>query len=366
MIKVCILTTVHSSFDVRIFHREAKSLVKAGFDVTLIAQHDKDEMVDGVKIIHLPKPRNRIERMTKIIWSAFRKAIAVNADIYHFHDPELIPIGLMLKKRGKHVIYDVHEDYYESIKLKQWLPPVFREGIAVIFKKIEIFAGRKFDVVITATEMIEKNFSDKKCNAKWVSNYPVKEDCVCLGQEQRTLQKTKVCFVGAISEVRAIREMTLAAYRANVPLIIAGRFATRSLYEEMKSKKEWIIVEERGYVDRAGIAKIFAQSSAGLVLYHSHPTAPYSQPNKLFEYMSAGLPVIASNYPLWKTIVEGNKCGICVDPFNIQEIAEAITYIVNHPDEAQNMGLNGQKAVAEKYNWYIEEKKLIQVYKGIK
>jgi len=91
--KVCILTSVHPPFDVRIFHKEAKSLVKAGYDVTLIAQHDKEEVVDGIKIVNLQKPRNRIERMTKTVWSAYRKAVQVDAVIYHFHDPELIPIA---------------------------------------------------------------------------------------------------------------------------------------------------------------------------------------------------------------------------------------------------------------------------------
>jgi hypothetical protein len=131
--KVCILTSVHPPFDVRIFHKEAKSLVKAGYDVTLIAQHDKEEIVDGVKIINLQKPRNRIERMTKTIWSAYRKAVQVDADIYHFHDPELIPVGLLLKKIGKSVIYDVHEEYFESIKLKEWLPSLLRYFIADVF-----------------------------------------------------------------------------------------------------------------------------------------------------------------------------------------------------------------------------------------
>src|SRR5664280_1729700 len=158
MIKVCILTTVHSPFDIRIFQKEAKSLVKAKYDVTIIAQHDKEEIIDGVNIINLQKPRNRITRMTKTVLSAYRKALQIDADIYHFHDPELIPIGLLLKKRGKHVIYDVHEDYYEDIKLKRWLPDYFRTLVAVIFKKYELFASRKFDAIITATEMIEKKF----------------------------------------------------------------------------------------------------------------------------------------------------------------------------------------------------------------
>ena len=362
--KVCILTSVHPPFDVRIFHKEAKSLVKAGYDVTLIAQHDKEEIVDGVKIINLQKPRNRIERMTKTIWSAYRKAVQVDADIYHFHDPELIPVGLLLKKIGKSVIYDVHEDYFESIKLKEWLPSFLRDFIADVFKRFEIHASRKFDVVITATVMIGKRFFQEKCNAAWISNYP-KEDELIPPDGDRCVTTAKVCFVGGIGVVRAIREMTLAAYRANVPLILAGSFESESLCREMKAQKEWSIVEERGYVDRCGISEIFTQSIAGLILYHSHPTAPYSQPNKLFEYMAAGLPVVASNYPLWKEIIVDNNCGICVDPLNIEEISNAISYMVSHPSEAKKMGDNGRKAVLNRYNWTMEEKKLFQVYKDI-
>ena len=116
--KVCILTSVHPPFDIRIFHKEAKSLARAGYDITLIAQHDKEEIVEGIRIVSLPKPKNRIDRMTRTVWSAYRKAIKIDADIYHFHDSELIPIGLLLKLRGKRVIYDVHEDFPASILCK--------------------------------------------------------------------------------------------------------------------------------------------------------------------------------------------------------------------------------------------------------
>ncbi|HUV60019.1 MAG TPA: glycosyltransferase family 4 protein [Desulfatiglandales bacterium] len=364
MIKVCILTSVHPPFDIRIFHKEAKSLARAGYDVTLIAQHDKDDVAEGIRLVSLPKPKNRLERMTRTVWSVYRKALQVNADIYHFHDPELIPVGLLLRHRGRRVIYDVHEDYFESIKLKHWMPFYLRTLVAWIFKGFELVASKQFDAIITATETLKEIFASENCSAKWISNYPLIEQFAWTDNPRR-IRKKKVCFVGGLSTVRAIKEMMLAAYLAKVTLIIAGRFETKALHDEMRSEKEWVVVEEKGYVDRKELKEIFSQSVAGFILHHSHPTAPYSQPNKLFEYMAAGLPVIASNYTVWKRIVEGNKCGICVDPLNIKEIANAIIYIINHPSEARGMGRRGQKAVAEKYNWSIEEKKLIQVYKDI-
>ena len=97
--KVCILTSVHTPFDTRIFHKQAKSLLKAGYDVTLIAQHDKDELVGGIRMVALPKPKNRLWRMLGT-WRVFKLALKQKAEIYHFHDPELLPWGWLLARRS--------------------------------------------------------------------------------------------------------------------------------------------------------------------------------------------------------------------------------------------------------------------------
>ena len=152
--KICLLTSVHPPFDVRIFHKEAKSLVKSGYEVTLIAQHDKEEVVDGVKIVNLQRPRNRIERMTKTVWSIYRKAIQVDADIYHFHDPELMPLATVLKIIGCKIIYDIHEDLPRQILSKEWLPVVLRKPIAGFMSGFEWLAAKIFDAIVPATPKI--------------------------------------------------------------------------------------------------------------------------------------------------------------------------------------------------------------------
>ena len=169
--KVVHLTTVHPPFDTRIFYREAKTLARAGYEVVLIAQHDKDELVEGIKIIALPKPRNRLARILGLTWLAFRLALRQRAEIYHFHDPELLPIGVMLKLFTRaRVIYDVHEDVPEQILTKYWIPVPLRRPLAVVFNAFEKLLARAVDAVVVATEGIAKKFL--RLRPVVVHNYP--------------------------------------------------------------------------------------------------------------------------------------------------------------------------------------------------
>ncbi|MCY1522537.1 Glycosyl transferases group 1 [compost metagenome] len=108
-----------------------------------------------------------------------------------------------------------------------------------------------------------------------------------------------------------------------------------------------------------------SRSVAGVVTFLSAPNHIDAQPNKMFEYMSAGIPVVGSNFPLWKSIIEGNRCGVCVDPANPTEIAEAIDYLFTHQAEAREMGARGRAAVLDKYNWDGEGVKLLSLYREV-
>ena len=133
--------------------------------------------------------------------------------------------------------------------------------------------------------------------------------------------------------------------------------------EKLKSHHYWGKVDFHGYINRNEVQKILANSSVGIVTLH--PTNAYieSLPVKMFEYMAAGIPVIASNFPLWKEIVEGNNCGICVDPLDPKEIGGAIQYLIDNPKESEKMGKNGLRAAINTYNWSLQEKKLFSFYK---
>src|SRR5438445_7594562 len=109
MTRVCHLTSVHPPFDGRIFRKEIRTLVAAGYSVTLIATGIGDQQVNGVTVRGIPRARKRRERLSKTTTLVYRAALRERADVYHFHDPELIPVGLALKASGHRVIYDAHE-----------------------------------------------------------------------------------------------------------------------------------------------------------------------------------------------------------------------------------------------------------------
>lgn len=363
---ICILTTVHPPFDTRIFHKQAKTLVKAGYDVTLIAQHDKDEVVDGVKIIALPRSRNRLQRMIGLGFKAFRLALKQKAEIYHFHDPELLPWGWLLKLVTKSkVIYDVHEDYPEAILSRQWLPQFTRKPIARLFNIGEKVIAKRLDYVIVATDHIKTNF--KGANTISVKNYPLGDDLPLKASKREESRDSYILiYAGSLSEEYGVKEMVQAleclSVNQNVSLRLLGKFNEKKFEQEICNLPGFMKVEYLGWCNRGEVMKNLIEADIGLAYNHPVPRLKVAISTKLLEYMSVGLPVIAPNYPLWKDIIEGNDCGIVVEPVNPAALAKAIEYLLRNPELRRRMGENGRRAFLEKYNWKTESKKLLDVY----
>lgn len=363
-IKVCMLTSVHTPTDTRIFHKECKTIAVAGYDIALIVQYNKDEIIDGVQILGLAKPKNRIERMLMTSKHLYRRALECDADLYHFHDPELIPIGIRLKNKGKKVIYDVHEDVPRQILSKQWIAAPLRKTISWTVEKYENYAARRFDYIIAATPFIRDRFLKINTNTIDINNFPLLSELHVPNTNWDSKEKI-VCYVGGIGKVRGINEMVDAIDLTEYSMLLAGKFASSGERDVAVSKGGWSKVVELGHVNRAEVKAVLSRSVAGLVLFHPEPNHVNAQPNKMFEYMSAGIPVIASNFSLWKEIIEGNNCGVCVDPLNAKDMANAINWIIHNPEQAKQMGENGRRAVEEKYNWEQEANKLLKIYEGL-
>jgi glycosyltransferase involved in cell wall biosynthesis len=365
--KVSHLTSVHPTEDIRIFIKECKSLAAAGYDVSLITANEGSYEVDGVKIIGLDvKAPSRVTRMIRATKAVYKKALEIDSDVYHFHDPELLWVGLMLKKNGKKVIYDVHEDVPEQVLSKQWIPKPLRKAVSFFVTKIESYCSNRFDAVVTATPHISNRFKTYNKNTVTIHNFPILNELLNNMQEAEASATKNFIYVGGLTGLRGTKEMVQAIGLLNKEveskLILGGAFSPASLHEEVKQEEGWNYTDFKGYLTRAEVKKTLAEANGGLVLIHPEPRYVVSYPIKLFEYMSAGIPAIASNFPLWKDIVEKNHCGICVDPLNPSEIAKAMKWLIENPEEAKRMGENGRKAVIEKYNWEHESKELVLLY----
>ncbi len=367
MKKITHITTVHSRFDTRIFHKMCLSAVSNGYSVTLIvADGMGSETNNRVLICDLGKPKNRISRIINKTKEAYELSIKCDSDIYHLHDPELMPIGLKLKNKGKCVIFDAHEDFPKQIMGKQYINLFLRNMLSYVFFIYEKWACKKFNAVIAATPYICNKFQEYGINCIDVNNYPL------FGEyNNRKLnikeKNNEICYVGSINKIRGIKEIIEAMnlVKNDLRLNICGLFDDNDFYTECRKTNGWRFVNELGYLDRKSVYDVMERSIAGLVTLYPQPNYKDALPVKMFEYMAAGIPVIASDFPLWKDIIEENKCGICVDPKNIYSIAGAINSLVADTTLSQKMGKNGREAVYKKYNWLNEEKKLFKLYSEV-
>lgn len=363
--KVAHLTSAHPRFDTRIFVKQCCSLAHIYDTYLIVADGKGNEVKDKVKILDVGKFNGRKNRILNAPKAVLEEALALDAQIYHLHDPELIPIGLKLKKYGKKVLFDAHEDLPNQIMSKHYLNTVSKKIIAFFVKTYEKYACGKLDGIVAATPFIRDKFLKINKNSLDINNYPKLEEFSSISVD--TLKENQVCYIGGLADVRGIVEMVQAINLAhsNIKLLLAGDFADKNLEKSVREMDGWKKVSFLGYIGRDEIKNTLASSVAGLVVLH--PTRSYldSLPVKMFEYMCAGIPVIASDFPLWRSIVNDAQCGVCVNPLKTEEIAQAIDYFVNHPNEARQMGQQGREAIFEKYNWSIEENKLLNFYSSI-
>ena len=358
------LSSVHSASDIRIYHKQCKSLAMNGYDVSFVVSEDENKTIDNINIIAIKKQNNRFKRLFVASKEVYLKAKESGAVICHFHDPELIPVGIFLRLQGKKVIYDVHEDLPRQILSKKWINPLLRYPVAWLAALTEWCASRLFfSGIIPATPKIAARFPLSKIAL--IQNYPKIDEFKKKLEISWVERKQQVAYIGAVTEIRGAIENINALSLLNnekIKMVLAGSFSDKNLENKCKSLDGWKYVEYHSWLTRDKVMEVLSQSIAGLVVLNPTPAYIDSLPIKMFEYMLASIPVIASDFPLWREIIDGNNCGILVDPLNPKETADAINWIIKHPKEAEQMGINGRRAVLKKYNWLQEEKKLLEFY----
>jgi glycosyltransferase involved in cell wall biosynthesis len=364
--RIAMITTVHSALDTRILHRESVALARAGHDVIVIAPHAASEVRSGVRIEAVPRPAGRLDRATRTMWRVFRRAGQLRPEVYHLHDPELIPAGLWLRLWGAAVVYDLHEDLPRTFAAKYYLPAALRGPLAWLAGRFENLACRRFSALVAATPTIAARAARLHRRTALVQNFPSPDEFVAPETISWVDREPAVAYLGALAANRGLQQMVdaMGLLPNDLPatLHLAGTYWPPSLRDEMARRAGWRRVVEMGHLDRRPVADLLARVRVGLVLLHAEPRYQLAYPTKLFEYMAAGVPVIASDFPLWRQIVEEAGCGLLVDPLDPRAIAAAITRLLTRPEEAERMGRRGREAMVRRHSWPNEAEKLIRLY----
>ena len=365
--KVVHLSSVHPAGDPRISVKECGALAAAGYDVVYVCPHAADDEVNGVRIRAVPKRRGRLARVALGVWDVWRAALRENADVYHLHDPELLMAGLMLRLTGAAVIYDVHEDLPLQILAKPWIPAPLRRIGSVLATGAEWVFARGMTGVVAATPQISRRFPQNRTIT--VQNFAIADELLVGNPTPYGKRPATFVYIGGLARIRGVFEMMAAAALVSrelgARLTLAGLLSHESFRDELAHANGWEQADYRGWLTRSEVARHLDGARAGLLLLH--PTRNYleSYPVKAFEYMTAGLPVIMSDFPLWRDLFEEMRCAIFVDPLDPQAIATAMTWILRNPEEAERMGARGKAAALTRFNWQAEAAKLLSLYDSL-
>ncbi len=360
------ITTVHHPYDPRIYYKQCLSLHKANYNVTLISQSTDNQHKLDMPIEHIPLKTytSRLKRMIFGTWDAYKKAKKQKADIYVFHDPELLFVASLLKKKGNVVVYDIHEDYITSILQKDYLPKPIKHIIAKVYTLMENVFSRKM-----AISLAEKYYKDIYPSGVCILNYPLlNKEMMNLDRQKQDLTN-KVLYTGNVTVERGAHiHATLPLIDPSLSVQFIGKCA-KKIADEMneiagKQAKNLHIEGIDAFVVKERIEEMYLSERwlAGVAIFP--PTEHYKKKEltKFFEYMNAGLPIICSDFPVWKKFIDKYECGIVVDPDNKVEIKTAIETLRNDPNLAYQMGENGRRAIVKELNWEVEERKLLQWY----
>jgi len=365
--KVCVMTDVHNPDDGRIT-KEIRTLIGAGYEVFYIAPKGAFNMPD-VKYIPIDRSKSRIKRIIMDPKKVLKKAIEIDADVYHFHDPELMPVGYKLKKMGKKVVYDVHENYPEVMKLKNWIPRFIRPVLSYVIRILENFYVKRFDGAVVVTENLFERFS-KFTKCVLVPNY-IDTEYLNEVKPKSNYKSDRIRFfyMGLMdNKTRSIVEM-IEAFKMlrenyeNIELNMVGPITDKNLLKYIEENK----IPDLNYippVSRKEVYKLAVQNDVGMMIYRPHGNSIQSSPNKMFEYMYLGLPIIASDFPYWRRILDKGPCALYVDPNDPNDIAEKMEKFIRNEELRRIMGETG-KNIIKLYTWHSVKKDLLKLYKEV-
>ncbi len=367
---ICIITTIHEPFDARIYRRELTLLIKAGYSIALIAPWPKPNIqIPNLTFRSLKYPKNRAMRIIHAL-KIFYMALTIRARSFLFHDLDFLPFGYLLKKLKKvPIVYDCHENYPEEIlEGKEWIPKPLRKPLAEIVRIVENFVVKRIDYVIAVVPYQVRRFNSLGAKCILIRNFT---DLRIM--ENLSHESNNVVYIGSISInygadllIDIARE--LKKRNCDIKLIIADRFgADRKLREYFIDiiKKESLPIIIEPSVPPQKIDKILERGSIGLLIAKNTKSKDLALPMKLFEYMAAGMPIVAANLEVTKDIMGTALCGIVVGKNEAKYYVDAIIRIMNDANLYNLYRANGFRAINYLYNWQNEFDRIVKLFKNV-
>lgn len=365
-VRVAHLAIAHQPLDVRIFQKECRSLAAAGYEVHLVVAGASDgETREGVAMhtVKIPMEGSPIERWKQRLVATIKVARGIGAEIFHIHEPELIPVGLALKRTGTKVVYDAHEDApIEAWSLNRGRP-LHQFALPALWWSLLCIARLRFDAFVVVTPRIARRFPAAKTIE--VRNYP-RSELFPRPPRSDVVRSDHLIFAGLASQTRGAIEMldALAALPegSNIRLRLLGTINRPELEARMRRHTAWSRVDCLGYRPWSDVLDAYSRSLAGLLLYAPTLEQKWALPIKLFEYLLSGLPVVASDIAYWREVLDGNPAVTFVPYGNAQAAAAAIRQLADEPAEARKRGLAGAEHALARFRWDAEAARLVELY----
>jgi len=356
------ITTAHRPTDNRIMKKECAALLAAGLPVELIAPLGGDDEIGGVHVRGIPLHSGRVSRLLLGPVDVWRKLRRLDPAVIHVHDPELIPLALIWRLgRGRSAVYDSHEDLPKQVMGKRYIPGHLRPMVSKAAGLLEWCAGRYLDAIVAATPRIAQNYRHGRVvlvqNFPWLESFPEPA-------QWSEASTGPAVYVGALTTERGVAEMINAVTGGEYKqeLLLAGP-ATPEVLELLD--RSGSLVRYMGVAAPEEIPRLLAESSVGLALFHPMPNHLESQPTKIFEYMAAGKPFIASDFESWRNLLGRFECGLFVDPMNVSEIQDAMRKLTEDPCLAHEMGMRGRSAMLERFTFETEAGTLVSLTRDL-
>lgn len=365
---VLMLAPVHRAWGNRVV-RECVSLAEAGYRVRALMRCEQVHVAEGVTFLPAPAYRNRLQRFLNLP-RVLCMALAERADIYHLHNPDMIPLALVLKLLGKTVIYDTHEDYSQRLLLRGWLPKPLRRPLGYMLSLAERGLSYWVDATLVTQERQLQHFS-KRC--RLLRNAPVLSETLMARVRvqaealARGAWPYRLIYVGGLSRARGLFNTLDALQAVNerglaTRLWLLGPELEPCLGEAMRHPA-WEHVDYLGLQPHETVLAHMMRADVGLVVLADEGDHAAARPTKLFEYMACGLPFVASDFPLWREFV-GDRGGIWVRADDPAGLLEALCALLDDEVWRRELAAQGGEFVAN-FNWDEEKQSLLLLYEKL-